>query len=215
MSRYVAHDLLIMIKAASREIIEYEDVMFTGNGAIGKNGKFYVEHPSAVDYIGPPSQIVDDAWHNLTGERDFLITEGEAKELWPDNHETHWHFKKKGYSIGLDLFHTLHCLDSLRRYYYPEYYYGQTELDEDQVTHRGHCINQIRQYIMCAGDMTAYGTRYFKNPGRNYADSDVVHTCRNFGKLREWTRNRYHAGGALKLADVEVWNEWRKDETQY
>jgi len=68
---------------------------------------------------------------------------------------------------------------------------------------------------MCAGDMTAYGTRWYENPGRNYADSDVVHTCRDFDKLREWTRNRYHAGGRLQLPDVDVWEQWRPEEVEY
>jgi len=68
---------------------------------------------------------------------------------------------------------------------------------------------------MCAGDMSAYGTRYYANPGRNYADSDVVHTCRNFNKLREYARNRYHAGDKLHLKGVEVWDEWREEKGVY
>ena len=43
-------------------------------------------------------------------ERDFLVTEDEAKKLWGDEYKVHWHVEKQGYSIGLDMFHTLHCL---------------------------------------------------------------------------------------------------------
>lgn len=46
-------------------------------------------------------------------ERDFIISEDEAKELWPNDYKIHWHHKKQGYSIGLDVFHTLHCIVSM------------------------------------------------------------------------------------------------------
>ncbi|KAK4444363.1 hypothetical protein QBC34DRAFT_475069 [Podospora aff. communis PSN243] len=200
---------------AARAIIEYHDVQFYGNGEFDENGTFTVKHKSPIDYVGPPSPEVDQAWADLTGERDFLISEKEARELWGDEFRVHWHHRKKGYSVGLDVFHTLHCLDNIRRLFYPEYYALDPENHEAHVRHRGHCIDQIRQYIMCAGDMTAYGTRWFENPGRNYADSDVVHTCRNFDKLRGWTRNRYHAGGGLHLPDVTVWEHWREEKVEY
>jgi hypothetical protein len=43
---------------------------------------------------------------------------------------------------------------------------------------------------MCAGDLTVYGTRYYKSLGRNYADSDVTHMCRDFSKIRDLVRRR-------------------------
>jgi len=91
-------------------VIEYRDVQFYGNGQFDENGTFVVKHKSPIDYVGPPSPEVDQAWADLTGERDFLISEYEARELWGDDMHLHWHHRKKGYSIGLDVFHTLHCL---------------------------------------------------------------------------------------------------------
>jgi hypothetical protein len=59
----------------------------------------------------------------------------------------------------------------------------------------GHCIDQIRQYIMCSGDITPIPTRYFSSRDRNYVDSDVVHTCRDFESLRQWISDRVRADG--------------------
>jgi hypothetical protein len=42
-----------------------------------------------------------------------MISEEEAKELWPNDFKIHYHRKYKGYMVGLDVFHTLHCLVSL------------------------------------------------------------------------------------------------------
>lgn len=39
-----------------------------------------------------------------------MITEDEAVELWGDEFRAHWHVRDKGYLVGLDMFHTLHCL---------------------------------------------------------------------------------------------------------
>lgn len=94
-------------------------------------------------------------------------------------------------------------------FYYPETYPIKAEHTEAIALHRGHCIDQIRQYVMCAGDMTPYGMRWFPNPGRYYADSDVTHTCRDFGKLQDWTANRYHAGGEVHIPGTEVWSPFK------
>jgi hypothetical protein len=61
-----------------------------------------------------------------------------------------------------------------------------------------HCIEQVRQYIMCAGDMTPVPTRYNEARKHSYVDSDVTHTCRNFGQLRDWLTERYNGSLAVK-----------------
>jgi hypothetical protein len=43
---------------------------------------------------------------------------------------------------------------------------------------------------MCSGDITPIPTRYFSSRDRNYVDSDVVHTCRDFDSLRQWISHR-------------------------
>lgn len=66
-----------------------------------------------------------------------------------------------------------------------------------------HCLDQLRQYVMCAGDMTPIPTKYYPGKGRNYVLSDVPHTCRNFDKLREWQWSRFAGGSAEVLPDSE------------
>lgn len=118
------------------------------------------------------------------------------------------------------MFHTLHCLNRIRERFYPEYY-----VQEDHYVHRVHhrkhfsnkslfikiknitwcwhwdlvhCIEQIRQYIMCAGDMTPTPTIYNEARKHSYIDSDVTHTCRNFGQLRDWLSQRYNGSLAVQ-----------------
>ncbi|KAH8898711.1 hypothetical protein GQ53DRAFT_877812 [Thozetella sp. PMI_491] len=187
-----------MLIAAYKDAIQEQDVQFTGNSAYDDQGLFYVQNPAEIDYVGEPSPLIDQAWYNLSAQRDFLLSEEEAKALWPNDYMKHWHHTFKGYLVGIDAFHTLHCL-----YYYPEYYHIKPGHEESAVTHRGHCIEQIRQYVMCNADLTPYGMRWYPNPGREYADSDVTHTCRNWDKIRDFTRERW-------LSDeMEAWSEFQ------
>jgi len=50
---------------------------------------------------------------------------------------------------------------------------------------------------MCSGDMSLTPTRY--NPTRkgSYIDSDVNHTCRNFGLLRDFLSERFNGSKAV------------------
>lgn len=61
-----------------------------------------------------------------------------------------------------------------------------------------HCFEQIRQYIMCSGDMTPIPTKYNHGRKHSYVDSDVPHTCRNFNVLREWLSARYNGSLAVQ-----------------
>lgn len=103
------------------------------------------------------------------------------------------------------MFHTLHCLNNLRKSFHPSYYPNKG-YDTHKV-HMNHCLDQLRQYVMCAGDMTPIPTKYYPGKGRNYVLSDVPHTCRNFEALREWQTGRFVGGAEEVLPDgaVEPW----------
>ncbi|KAI4097633.1 MAG: hypothetical protein LQ344_000366 [Seirophora lacunosa] len=76
------------------------------------------------------------------------------------------------------------------------------EIDEawNELT-KSHCIDHIRQQIMCQGDLTPLPSQYFESKGMNYLDSDREHTCRDFSRIRQWTHLRYNQS----LTGDEVW----------
>jgi hypothetical protein len=90
--------------------------------------------------------------------------------------------------------------NNIRKTFWPDFYppAHNTTNPANAARHMDHCIDQVRQYIMCSGDMTAIGTKYYPGLGRNYVDSDVPHTCRNFERLRDWMVDRYDGPGAVK-----------------
>lgn len=66
-----------------------------------------------------------------------------------------------------------------------------------------HCIDHIRQMLMCSGDMTLIPTEWTDYLGRNYVNSDVPHTCRNFAKLRDWVVSRHNGSTMVPESSVK------------
>lgn len=56
-----------------------------------------------------------------------------------------------------------------------------------------HCLDYIRQSIMCSGDMTPTHVVYSAARDRWSPDFENEHTCRDFQALVEWTRARQPA----------------------
>jgi hypothetical protein len=109
---------------------------------------------------------------------------------------------------GLEVYHQLHCLDYVRRAFYPTHYFPN-ETEHHVNYHRGiqifliiqlgiineeseHCIEHLRQSIMCSGDFALDYWRYDKETDKNWLKTDVPHICRDFTAINDWVlENRY------------------------
>ncbi|KAM6476508.1 hypothetical protein HDV62DRAFT_384328 [Trichoderma sp. SZMC 28011] len=187
-------------KSASSEI-ELEIVTFTGAPVFMENGTFHVPNPGKTTYTGPPSPEIDNAWEEITAGRYFRITAEEAIEAFGSASDVYWNDKVGGYMAGIDMFHALHCLNRLRQSFWPDYYPPSTH--PNTVIHQEHCIDHIRQMLMCSGDMTLIPTEWTDYLGRNYVNSDVPHTCRNFAKLRDWVVSRHNGSTMVPESSVK------------
>jgi hypothetical protein len=69
------------------------------------------------------------------------------------------------------------------------------------VKHLNHCVNALRQSIMCHGDVSVLVWQWFEPPNeledpfnelrpRHYPFTNVQHTCRNFDKISDWAKSR-------------------------
>ena len=69
------------------------------------------------------------------------------------------------------------------------------------VKHLNHCLNALRQAIMCHSDVSVLVWQWF-DPSEDLPDpfgelrpynvpyTNIPHTCRNFDKISEWARSR-------------------------
>ena len=53
--------------------------------------------------------------------------------------------------------------------------------------HTEHCIDHVRQSVMCHSDASPVHFFYHPVYGRPMPEFETVHTCRNFSSLRSWS----------------------------
>lgn len=96
-----------MIAAPAQDAIKYRKTVF-GNGFDQRS-----------DFQGPPSPAVDHTWKKAYS---FLsrIPQSQADRLETSTAEIIG--DPEHYVVTLEVFHTLHCLDELRKMIWPEYY---------------------------------------------------------------------------------------------
>jgi hypothetical protein len=117
--------------------------------------------------------------------------------------------KNRGYIVELDVFHQLHCLVSfrnrtrlqdshmsknmIRKALSPDYYPHVTPGPdgEDELLgfhHVNHCVDAIRQSLMCTVDVTPLVWQWSDERQMLVEKATVVHTCRNFNRVRDWAK---------------------------
>jgi hypothetical protein len=71
-------------------------------------------------------------------------------------------------------------------YYKPVIKEGETEDVDLGHRHIAHCIDAIRQSVMCASDITPYTWQWSEEKKHAVNSVKYPHVCRNFDKVREW-----------------------------
>ncbi|KAL0937293.1 uncharacterized protein CTRU02_207024 [Colletotrichum truncatum] len=171
---------------------------------------------SAVEYV--PKQHFRAALFNLTEYMGYPTADGKTDKLWSDLYNFGISIISKeeasklpsptiaipgteDYLVELDVWHELHCLNDLRKLLYPEVYGGLLEVtlsngtinrDTDAFRHWDHCVDSIRQTLMCHSDVSPIP--FHVNVPANigiFPRLATTHTCRNFTKIQEWAKDRW------------------------
>lgn len=87
--------------------------------------------------------------------------------------------------VGVDAFHQLHCVYMLYKGLHQDYF-DLRDTPEDIATHLDHCVDYLRQAVMCSTDITWIPVEWNTRFNRLLADFDSVHTCRNYNKIQSW-----------------------------
>ncbi|KUJ08320.1 uncharacterized protein LY89DRAFT_789131 [Mollisia scopiformis] len=158
-------------------------------------------------YRQKPSKEVDDAWLALGVSADsivipvdeaaqFGIREGQVKRVIEDG---------GGYMADVMVFHNLHCLNLIRqtsRWNWDHYsaligtpeafgtafegFDGEIQLEK----HFTHCVDMLRQEIMCDADTNVYGQWYVKNHGPS-KDFSINRQCKDFDAILKWYQGNH------------------------
>ncbi|KAK4498836.1 hypothetical protein PRZ48_009346 [Zasmidium cellare] len=101
-----------------------------------------------------------------------------------------------GYPATIQAIHQLHCLNLLRKslWFNVDYYreeakgsWGHNQTDADVQVHVGHCLDAMRQVVMCNADTDVVPLLWFTRKGRTISDFARPKQCRNFESVREWS----------------------------
>ncbi|KAJ3579130.1 hypothetical protein NPX13_g1431 [Xylaria arbuscula] len=89
--------------------------------------------------------------------------------------------------------HQLHCVNLLRKASYFKYDYYKIhdpdfgDKEETFKVHLDHCVEMLRQFVMCHADVTIVTAHWIEQRDRPWPDFNTKHVCRDFEKVLEWT----------------------------
>ncbi|KAH6712421.1 hypothetical protein BKA61DRAFT_485707, partial [Leptodontidium sp. MPI-SDFR-AT-0119] len=134
-----------------------------------------------------PSLEVDDAWSSLFRYANIRVTKDEIKRTGRPSIELS---DGSGDYFGtLDVYHQLHCLKYIRQYVHQDYYTVR-DTNVPVKDHVNHCIEMLRQVVMCKVDtalMTYEWLPDFPGPWPNFG---IQHECVNWEKIDNWSKER-------------------------
>ncbi|OTB00953.1 hypothetical protein M426DRAFT_266737 [Hypoxylon sp. CI-4A] len=142
------------------------------------NNQLNVSNP----YKGPPSPAFEKAWDELLDPKAIKVDKQTLENI---NHTSVPLLDGSGYMAALDVFHQLHCLRWVRIYLHRDHY----EIKEKNFgQHIDHCLENLRQYVMCKADLSINTFEWIPNYSRPWPNFDVVHECANWDSIKEWAR---------------------------
>ncbi|KAF1978171.1 hypothetical protein BU23DRAFT_577611 [Bimuria novae-zelandiae CBS 107.79] len=102
------------------------------------------------------------------------------------------------YVVTIDVFHELHCLNMMRKRIFWNSTQGEMP-DMYSLHHMDHCIDSLRQSLMCSSDITPIPYAWYPKYNQVLPTTGVPHTCRDFDAIREWAKERYTDQMELKV----------------
>ncbi|KAH8901446.1 hypothetical protein GQ53DRAFT_814903 [Thozetella sp. PMI_491] len=147
-------------------------------------------------YTATPTPEIDAMWEELYNFGITGISPEEASQLYePTVHLPH---DNRTYVVSLGVFHQLHCVNHLRRALYPDEYPGLWEYNEDGTVnhntilslHWNHCIDILRQTLMCHADITPMPYYYREWDDNVYSVLASSQNCRDYESIRTWAAER-------------------------
>ncbi|EFQ34290.1 hypothetical protein CGRA01v4_03887 [Colletotrichum graminicola] len=155
-----------------------------------------LDYPSK--FRGRPSQELDDNWDSVSIFRplDIPISD-EQYSKFGASIETAVRSQTNpdtSFFVQPEFSHQLHCVNLLRKTTYFNFdYYRDTGFDfrgrDEQMiqTHVDHCIEIIRQFVMCHADVGLVASHWIAEANHPWPDFNTNKVCRDFEGILDWT----------------------------
>ncbi|KAI0153414.1 hypothetical protein BJ166DRAFT_356240 [Pestalotiopsis sp. NC0098] len=132
------------------------------------------------DFIGQPRPELDAAWDGLLkyqyqAVRPSQLAEAQSVTL---NDVT------GRVIIQLEAYHTLNCLNFVRKFAFRTYY-NMTD-DQANIQNFGQCLERVRQTTMCYGDISVSTYVWAEGHLIPFPNFRLEHECRDWSRLETW-----------------------------
>ncbi|KAF1734601.1 hypothetical protein CRV24_006143 [Beauveria bassiana] len=154
---------------------------------------FENEIEKASLFKGPPRPELDEAWNKLLAPTAIRVNKRVLDKI---NRTSVPLEDGSGYMVSLDVYHQLHCLRYVKRYLHRDYY-NMTEKNLGQ--HIDHCLDSLRQYVMCNADVVLQTFDWLPNFHRPWPNFRIVHECANWDAIQDWATEHSFDGFDEKL----------------
>ncbi|KXG51447.1 uncharacterized protein PGRI_094590 [Penicillium griseofulvum] len=135
-------------------------------------------------YKGPPRSELDKAWQELLFHANIRVS---GEELAKSGGNSVPLGDGSGYYGILDVFHQLHCLKYVRHFIFQDYY---NDTMPWTPTHVDHCIDSIRQNLMCNADLSLMTFHWVDDDMAPKPLFRRTHECANWENIQEWASKR-------------------------
>lgn len=135
-------------------------------------------------FRGEPRPELDKAWHDLLENNNIRLSKDELQKM---NRTALELYDGSGFFGQLSAYHHLHCLKFLRQVLHSESYDVNTP---DRDTHVDHCVDDIRQALMCHADTSVLTFDWRPNWRTPWPNFSVDHTCVDWDALDSWAAER-------------------------
>ncbi|KAI0520849.1 hypothetical protein F5B22DRAFT_653787 [Xylaria bambusicola] len=167
------------------------------------------KHKDLTLYEGKPNKHNNAAWEHLLEVGVVAISREENERL--KNGTATTPANSNEYMVELELFHQLHCLKWIRDQLWEleEVVSSRKKLGEfsQRTDHNDHCIDYLRQSIMCHGDVTPITFEWNSEINNYLGHHSTEHQCRDFNQIFNWAKGRGRTGlmadGAHQNVELE------------
>ncbi|EPE30612.1 hypothetical protein GLAREA_03579 [Glarea lozoyensis ATCC 20868] len=176
------------------------------NGAVEyiKEQPFRAALFNNTPYMGYPTDETDKLWEDLYNFGTSTISKAEADKL---PNPTLPIPGTDRYLVQLDVWHQLHCLNDMRKLLYPDRFdgleklrdaNGNIDMTDSVFRHWDHCIDALRQSIMCHADVSPISFHVNVPVAKGvFPRLATTHTCRDFSKIQQWAKD--HQAGPWEM----------------
>lgn len=155
---------------------------------------FEIKKSINAKYKGLPRPELDQAWTELVNHMNIRIHPDEAERA--DNFSSIELNDGSGDQMAmLTVFHSIHCLKTMREYVFPEAYPEtwaklKPPFPGGISPHMDHCIENLRQALMCQSDLSLYTYRWKEGQNEPEVITGMPHVCVDFEAVMDWVSKR-------------------------